>query len=1493
MDATVFLEDQNFKNLQKKYCNGSIIPFIGAGLSQPLGMPSWRALLDSAYSELVPYNRKLQQSQFQSLMEQHKYIEAASILQSHCDNFKEIISNIFAETAAEKSSWEDRDNNYKDLAWGRMFSCFLTTNYDDCLEYFLRESVHSSNLSDPNLNLQDVFHNKHIRHIIHMHGTYTDPNSIVLSSEDYTAYYKEDVFKGKFTALGITKSFLFLGFSLQDKKVRELVNIFADLFVADHYIVTSDKNITEGLSPRIHPIYISDNYIQDIRLLLRTLYRTPLLAKLCSCVDCKNPAYDNQYGEKSISEALICKINYSAKNKESTLTEILKNNCFLAEKINYFQLVAEGGMGKTVQLLRTSKELLEIGIPVYYIPLRELRELDIEEFIRCKILDFENSLWNETELLTESLSAPSLIILDGFNEIPLDDQEKVANNVTSLMRYHHIRFLLSGREMIGSLPLEKLEILKLQDADLQQYFSDTYLSFSKDLWEILKIPMMARLYKETEYYIENNIPVNHILNPFIWRKPCHTKADIIWNYFQCQYCGVITSAEKLARVAALEYAAGFIAWKMVCNYTFSITISSFDSLMEDAQEKFACHFTKTERFRNLTRVQKYNYDSQDIANILLCKLNLFVIDQESVSIDHQYFRDFLAALHLKNETKNYIIKSHAWNHGVIPKNIIDMFSEMCTKEELLAILEKQRDYNKENKITENNNFYAYNWLQAARKKDISFQNFNFSWHDLRCTCLAKDFDSLSPFSFDHCMLSKNTFLLEDHSDQITDCKWSPDGVRIATCSKDTTAKIWNSWTGVCEATAVQDSDIRCICWPTNEQLVFGTKNGDIVSWNRLHDTLATICNIGVVIEGVDIIRKNNTWYLLVLTAHGFLICDSEYHLLTVVPSSRPDPYLVTPDQKHLIVASWSDIEVYPIDDMLNGAVPKPQNYRTNCKEIRTLSLSGSSNTILISDDDGNIFEVCLAGLQAEDRSNYMNRLRKMDSTVYRLDWNPHNGIFAASTFHNISFWDRSFQHRLYTDDRLSGLAYWSPIRNRLMIKDDFGDEIDIIDFDEYEDSRQPRPVVHAEHYTEEMYSWSPSGKYLACASGHLIFIWDLEKNIMIKRFRHSEQIIGKVMWSSDSSAIYLYSQVRCSDSVWPSSITHTVFCIDLETQAKKRIAECKLHSWDHFNYHDAYFSFDQWSPNKSKLLFKHEDNLHILDFFSDSVVTLNIKHLSERRESSTILKWNETSDRIIGVCDHQKYLLWNVSNGNIIKQFNLNTEYIECFRRNPYRQESRTTFSFPKNDPTPSEVSGTYILDHFTNADTFIFAELRLKLAHTHEQQYNTTFSWPFLSYEVDGRKIHRLSLDGHHWIQNAAEEMRIYLHRDNKNIPILSLPLSKIFLSRINFISQNTVEIETAKSITRLHTDTMQQETYDKTLDHAYHYILSPYSDDVIALLQTKPTELKAFAHDHFVKDSPVKIINHITTFNLVNSTFYDVTVEDDALIEAIGNSGGIITSE
>lgn len=1493
MDATIFLEDKNFKNLQKKYCNGSIIPFIGAGLSQPLGMPSWRALLDSAYSELVPYNRKLQQSQFQSLMDQHEYIEAASILQSHCDNFKEIISKIFAETAAEKSSWEDRDNNYKDLAFGRMFSCFLTTNYDDCLEYFLRVSARSSNLSSPNLKLQDIFHDKHIRHIIHVHGTYTDPDSIVLSSEDYTACYEKGVFKGKFAALGITKSFLFLGFSLQDKKVRELVNIFADLFDADHYIVTSDKNITEGLSSRIHPIYISNNYIQDIRLLLRTLYRTPLLTKLDSWVDRKNPAYDNQNGEKIISEELICKIKYPAENKKSTLIEILKDDCFLAKKTKHFQLVAEGGMGKTVQLLRTAKELLEMGIPVYYIPLRELRELDIKEFIYRKILDSENKLWNETELLTESSSAPSLIILDGFNEISLDDQEKVAESVFLLMHYHHIHFLLSGRDMVGRLPLEKLEIIKLQYESIRQYFSDTSLCFGNDLLQILEIPMMARLYKDSEYYIENNIPVNHITNPFSWHKPCHTKADIIWNYFQCQYCGTITLEEKLARVVSLEYAAGFIAWEMVCKYTFSIPKSSFDSLMEDAKEKFSCIFSKTERFRNLTRVQNYNYNHQDIANILLCKLNLFVIDQESVSIDHQYFRDFLAALHLKNETENYIIQSHAWNHGVIPKNIIDMFSEMCTKEELLAIWEKQRDYNKENEITENNNFYAYNWLQAARKKDISFQNFNFSWHDLRCTCLAKDFDSLSLFSFDHCMLSKNTFLLEDHSNQIIDCKWSPDGVRIATCSRDTTAKIWNSWTGVCEATAIQNSAIRCICWLTNDQLVFGTKNGDIVSWNRSNGALRQICNIGVVIEGVDVIRKNNTWYLLVLTAHGFLICDSEYNLLTVVPTIRPDSYLVTPDQKHLILAFWSDIEVYPIDDMLHGAVPKPQNYSTNCKKIRTLSLSGSSNTILISDDDGNIFEVCLAGLQTEDLSNYMNRLPKMDSTVYRLDWNPHNGIFAVSTFHHISFWDKSFQHRLYTDDHLSGLAYWSPIRNRLMIKDDFGYEIDILDFDEYEDSRQPRPLIHVEHYSQEMYSWSPSGKYLACASGHLIFIWDLEKNIMIKRFRHSEKIIGKVMWSSDSSAIHLYSQARCSDSFGQSSITHAVFYIDLETQAKKAIAKCKLHSRYSSNHHDVYFSFDQWSPDKSKLLFKHEHNLHILDFFSDSVVTLDIKHLSNRRESNTTLKWNEASDRIIGVCDHQEYILWNVSNGKIEKQFNFNSGYIEDFRTYPYHQELGEIISFSKNDPKTSEVSGTYILDHFTTDNTYIFSELSLKLAHTHEQQYNTTFSWPFLSYEVDGKTIHRLSLDGHHCIQNESEEIRVYLHRDNRNIPILSLPLSEFFLSRINFISQNTVEIETAKSITRLHTDTMQQETYVKTLDHAYHYILSPYSDDVIALLQTKPTELKAFVHDHFVKDSPVKIIDHITTFNIIDSTFYGVTVEDDALIEAIRNSGGIITSE
>ena len=178
---------------------GDVVLFVGAGLSMDAGLPGWRKLLTPLADRigLSPDRRG-------DLLQVAQY----------CVNRlgrQVVIAHIRDET--DTVGRQPTANHRRLIALG--ITSWVTTNYDDLLEQALQQAgvrcdvvVREKELS---LLRGDV------DGMIKLHGDRDDPQSIVISRDDYNVHFQRNpLLRDHFKSLLATKSFLFVGYSLGD-----------------------------------------------------------------------------------------------------------------------------------------------------------------------------------------------------------------------------------------------------------------------------------------------------------------------------------------------------------------------------------------------------------------------------------------------------------------------------------------------------------------------------------------------------------------------------------------------------------------------------------------------------------------------------------------------------------------------------------------------------------------------------------------------------------------------------------------------------------------------------------------------------------------------------------------------------------------------------------------------------------------------------------------------------------------------------------------------------------------------------------------------------------------------------------------------------------------------------------------------------------------------------------------------------------------------------
>jgi hypothetical protein len=234
--------DQVIAELQERYTNKKLIPFIGAGLSVPFNLPKWDDLVTNMMT-LVP--EKIRPA-IESDLEIGEYQIAVDDIKRFARCSEQTIQEIIADLYdVEYVKDKDRpDSNYLDLLRGN-FGVYLTTNYDRILEWYLPEAKSFSCLQEYTSNTHRLFSDSKNKNIFHVHGSVNNPSTIVISSESYNSLYENQIYDDMMKAFSSSCSYLFLGFSFNDVFIRNLLKNHRGIYKGNHYLVISKRSIEE------------------------------------------------------------------------------------------------------------------------------------------------------------------------------------------------------------------------------------------------------------------------------------------------------------------------------------------------------------------------------------------------------------------------------------------------------------------------------------------------------------------------------------------------------------------------------------------------------------------------------------------------------------------------------------------------------------------------------------------------------------------------------------------------------------------------------------------------------------------------------------------------------------------------------------------------------------------------------------------------------------------------------------------------------------------------------------------------------------------------------------------------------------------------------------------------------------------------------------------------------------------------------------------------
>lgn len=483
-------------------------------------------------------------------------------------------------------------------------------------------------------------------------------------------------------------------------------------------------------------------------------------------------------------------------------------------------LVGEGGIGKTVAMLDAAKALSEKGTAAVYIPLHMLPFYNfpgsfIRTYIERTVLRGSSNLWSDLEaLISEECvnNVPRLVLLlDGWNEISekrinaswLSDilKEEIE---TAIEPCSGIQVVIAGRTRMDSStswyrPWAYSKVQRLNRDRIVGYLNSCKVGIPEQddpIWDVISNPLMLTLFSccETQH---GHCSGNRCCN-FIDGDRARSQSAIIWNFLQCQINkAMLVNKQRGAAfpdILAVNYAAAYLGWKMESAGVFRISRDRLLELVEEAGR----HFESTWRgsgyvsvARQETRSQRAEWNIEDIEDALLIGVGLMfgddgdaapgerqdgTDDDRVVGFLHQKFRDFYAALFMRDELRPFgrlLVpeESDAWAERAVSGEVLDMLAVLVDDGLFESLWNAMRGVE-----VRKDSATVFHLLEIASRNELDIEALGFRGIDLRYTMLQNREISCEGCDFQSAKISNKTFIPIGHTEPVSSVEWIPDGV---------------------------------------------------------------------------------------------------------------------------------------------------------------------------------------------------------------------------------------------------------------------------------------------------------------------------------------------------------------------------------------------------------------------------------------------------------------------------------------------------------------------------------------------------------------------------------------------------------------------------------------------------------------------------------------------------------------------------------------------
>jgi hypothetical protein len=521
-------------------------------------------------------------------------------------------------------------------------------------------------------------------------------------------------------------------------------------------------------------------------------------------------------------------------------------------------IVGEGGMGKTVSLVRLWKTYLDRidsgsdePIPVF-IALNEFnqRTNSTGDFILSRIaksyLDDErlknvlNKLFKARGQRVDGMKVPTVVLLlDGFNEITVEKRELLLelNHLTE--QCPGIQVVITSRyDMRGNFNWGHWNLVRLKELEedkVEEYLQGKGMAVpgQERLRGLIKNPMMLTLYAASCEVQENHRDSRYCCFKNIVESP----GELLWNFIEAQVAKLpdrvgLDEVQVVYYWFLLKYLLPGLGYEMEKGGLFAFTYAQFQEQLNHlcrrfSQDDFLYTFSQFGKYEDMLPLGECA-DSRHrrkraarLRDIFCSELHLLVEEGQTLRFLHQDFRDFFAAVHVLNETDISL------SNGEIPRELqkrrLDYFvrrlvgeieGEHRSKPYLLKDEGWKININKDNRLHR-----VLDLCRGKFGKEVVFAVWNIItlWKEVRGELSGADLSSLDlsgvPLNgvecsrfyedrylaavFDGSRVHEKNLLPLGHSGYVTIAVYSPDGKKILSASWDSTIKEWDTATGKC------------------------------------------------------------------------------------------------------------------------------------------------------------------------------------------------------------------------------------------------------------------------------------------------------------------------------------------------------------------------------------------------------------------------------------------------------------------------------------------------------------------------------------------------------------------------------------------------------------------------------------------------------------------------------------------------------------------------